>query len=444
MKTPAKPPVTLLCVALVGLGSGCGGGSDDTPGSGGDSGAEGCVDIAITPETLGDSQAWYSGRMEELSGALWASDLGVHRSWMAYHWPAPKSSLDTFWDTTPWLVVSTFDPQSGQLIGNDSFNLFPPGSSPSDSEIPSFAGRADGNFAVGYSWFESGIHPQRVAMGKVGTAALDHQVSLPVDGDASLIARQTAAGWDGEAFAIHAYGAPPQFSLWVARVEEAGNVLLPLTEFGVTANTATTIAAHKTSTDPDSGRTYVFDAAGSTILNGHLRDGTRLPGTELGPKSVEPIGVEPAFATNAATSADGQAAWVMWRQNALTKLGWEVLVQQLDLDGNPMTPAASIPPQPLNESDALDRWALLARGKGVLVIAASAYAVYRFDYDGEKLSAPVRIVSTQDIEMDIRNLALLDWNGETWLTYSLLQPVSVLRVLKVKPGCVYPGVPISQ
>lgn len=183
--------------------------------------------------------------------------------------------------------------------------------------------------------------------------------------------RHTFAAWDGEAFAMHVYGAPLTFGLFVARVGDNGDIVLPLTEYGIASNVPPTIFSHRTSTNPESGRSYSADASGSAFLSGHLRDGTRLPGTESGAKVVKASGESTEVANTAAISADAAGAWVVWQQNIDAAETWGLKVQRVDLNGDATGAAGTIPIFPVDPEDGIWRWGLLSHGETATIIAAS-------------------------------------------------------------------------
>jgi hypothetical protein len=418
--------------------AGCGGGA----GAGGL--APGCVDITVNADVLDDAAAWLR-RVHPVPGGLWATAQGIHYSWIAYRFFPEGTSGQYLEETVPWLIVSTFESETGAVTRHDRYKMFPDGFSYSTAVIRSFAGRADGTFSVGHERVENGEHPERVALGHFGDPDLYQSLLVATAGDPSLVSSQTAAAWDGEAFALHAYGAPPQFTLHVARVDDLGNVVLPFTEYGITSNAAPSVLGHATATSAESGRTYVFDAAGDNLLNGHLRDGTRLPGTEFGPKLVKANGTVTTFSAIGTVSADQAGAWVAWTQINVTKPErYEIVVQRLDADGSSIGDAAVLPIGPLDDPGGVEAWRLLARGSSVVIFTSSSSAVYRNDYDGVELGPPERILEGgANVELDIRAMEAIEHDGDVWLSYAQYKGPSYLRVIKAAPGCVYPAEPSS-
>ncbi len=400
-----------------------------------------CVDIVVNRAMFEDRDAWFVNG-DSLPGGLWASDNVIHLAWTSYRF-LDGHTTEYLTDTAPWLILSSFDEATGAVIRNDRYAPFPPSIKWGEGAIRSFAARADGTFVVGHEWVTNSGMSFSAGIGRSTDPTIYTSVSLAEVGPEDTIAAQTFAAWDGEAFALHAYGAPPQFSLHVARVDDQGNVLLPFTQYGITANVPPAVLSHRTATSPESGRTYSFDAEGDTILNGHLRDGSPLPGTESGPKTVV-ASAEPLYsASDPAIAADASGAWALWWQFAggSPTVDYKILLQRLDLDGEEIGESATLPLFPLSDPGGIARWTLLSRGESVEVLAASNYSLYSFRYDGA-LGPPKRVLTlAPDDALDIRDMQAIEWQGETWLSYSQNKGDFYVRVLKVKDGCVYPAKP---
>jgi len=414
-------------------GTGVGGSSGTDAGDGGTSGGVGCADIVVSPQLLPDESEW-SG-VKALPGGVWRTSSGLHVAFQAFRWlgdaGTPTGDL-----TRTWLAVASFDASSGSQSGINVYDIYPPNITSSDSGLYSVAARDDGTLAVGYDWAESGQRPQRVLFLQVGASQPSKSITVPVNGDPLQIALQTAAAWDGEAYALHAYGAPPQFSLHVARVDAQGNVLLPFTQYGVTYNVGYGEAGHKTSTNGVSGRTYVFDADGARLLNGHDRNGTAIPWT---PVPADPSGVPGVGAGWPGLVADDVGgAWLAWLQ-ATTSVGGDVLaISHVGPTGSIASYVTSQPPQ--DDPGNLVSHALVSRGSSVWVASATAQRIYGFDATETSVSVvSVIIDSTSMPKFDIRNMAAFDFQDETWLGFSEQHQgyAGVLRVVKVAPGCVY-------
>ncbi|MBK7584296.1 MAG: hypothetical protein IPI67_29345 [Myxococcales bacterium] len=371
---------------------------------------------------------------------MWATDKGVHVAWWAVKW-LPKPNQPPQWDSgRVWLIVDTFDRDTGTLLGQNLFDPYPPSVTAKLSGLYSVGARSDGTFVVGYDWVENGERPQRAMLFHVGDDKPFANVVLPVAGDPLLIGTQLAAGWDGEAFALHAYGAPPQYTLHVARIDETGKVLLPLTQYGSIPNVSASELGSKTCTGPESGRPYVFSADTDNLLAGHDRAGApRLVWQAR--RSWTPSGSRRRPRGPPALAADADGGWLGWIQTKPT--GGDLVVQRINLDGDPTGNAAMGSIYPLADPKGLSRIALQSVGKGgARVYSASTTKLYLIPLDAAEWGTPSLIVdSTSTPDFDARDLSPFAWKDENWLGFWEQHAGydTILRVLKVKPGCVYPG-----
>lgn len=411
------------------------GGGGGTGGASGQGGAAGCVDVVLGPGALAAPPNWF-GKGDAIRGGLGATSNNIEVAWMAYR-PVKQGGTAQFLnDTVPWLVISTLDPTTGEVVSTQPRAIFPAGVKWGDAVLRSVAWRDDGRFALGYGlYLDDGSSPARFRLGHASAPDFeDGTLALPA-GVPEV--RHTFSAWDGEAFAMHVYGAPPTFGVFVARVDDSGDVVLPLKEYGIASNVPPTIFSHRTSTSAESGRSYSADASGSAFLSGHLRDGTRLPGTESGAKIVKANGQSTEVANSAVVSADAAGAWLMWQQNIDAAGTWGLVAQRVDLDGDAIGSAGIIPIFPFDPEDGIWRWGILSHGDSATIIAASDRSFYRFDYDGKKVSAPLRFVGPGDpYTFDPRDIEVIQAHGDIWVSYS--SGVDV-RVLKVKDGCHYPA-----
>ncbi|GMU39025.1 MAG: hypothetical protein HS104_16945 [Polyangiaceae bacterium] len=409
------------------------GNGSGTGGAGSQGGAAGCVDVAFRTSDFADAKKWLP-KGDVVRGGLWATATAMSFAWIAYRFypeGTPGQFLD---DTVPWLALHTLNPENGAVVSQRVEALMPEGSLSTNSVITSFAGRKDGTFAVGFDYVEGTEHPQRVALGNIDSPGLSKYLVPSASGS---VAAQTFAAWDGESFALHGYGTPPQFSLKLARVNDAGEVVLPFTQYGIASNVPPPVFSHRTSTNPESGRSYSADASGSAFLSGHLRDGTPLPKTGGGNKVVKASGQSTEVANMAVVSADSDGAWLMWQQNidAAGTLG--LVVQRVDLNGDATGDAGIIPIFPVDAEDGIWRWAILSHGASATIIAASDRSFYRFEYDGKKVSSPVLFVGPgEPYSFDPRDIEVIQAHGDLWVSY--LSGFD-LRLLKVKSGCHYPA-----
>ncbi|MBK7580070.1 MAG: hypothetical protein IPI67_07660 [Myxococcales bacterium] len=359
---------------------------------------------------------------------------------MAYEWDG-KPGGQTF----AWLVVSTFAEDTGIAVGQDLHSVFPPGITTNEAVIESVAGRSDGLFSIGYDYPEGTVRKQFASLGRVGVEKLAVTVEIPSDGDPTQLADQTAAAWDGEAFAMHAYGAPPQFTLHVARVSESGAVLLPFKQFGQTVNVNYILDGHVTSTNAESGRTYVFDSFSESILNGHLRTGESFTS---GPQKIQAVGLPPTSSANmAVVSADSSGAWLGWTQWSETESGKrDAIVQRVDSGGKPSGDAVLFSTEiakPLGDPSGVWEWAISSQGgTDALVVAATHEGIYSKQItNGIPKDAVVVLDGNGAPELDARDFEIVEAQDERWVFFSEKHQgyVQILRVLKLAEGCVYPA-----
>lgn len=412
--------------------------SADSNGDGGSGGAPpSCFDLVLTPEVLPDPQSWLWGA-DALPNSLFSSNVGLHLVWVADRFcpqGKPGSSLE---DTTPVPIVTTITREGA--VFHHAQPLLPEGVLYPDGQIDSVAGRPDGTLAIGYGWREAGVWHQEAALLRVGESEPYARVALPTASTGDDVGFQTHAAWDGEAFAMHAYGIPPQFSLFIARVGAEGKLLLPFTRYGETANVGYGPLGHKSATSADSGRSYVLDGAYSVLLSGHLRSGDRLSGTEAGAKVVDIKGVFVGGTVPRAVAASSDGAWL-----AVSAGGAELAapVQRTDLDGNPLGPPWLLDPY---VGGGIKSMAMLPRPDSLVLLLGSGTNIHRQDLDAGKLSKPVALLDgTEWGDIDIRQMSAVDWNGETWLAYHQASRAIHVRLVKASPGCVYvaepPGLP---
>ncbi len=414
--------------------------SADSNGDGGTGGAPpSCFDLVLTPAVLGEPGRWH-WVSDALPAALFSSPGGLSVAWVAYRFqPEGKTGKYTS-EATEQLVLTTVAPDGA--VSHETYALLPDSALFPEGEISSVAASPDGTLAVGYGFREAGIWRQEVALLRAGEGEPFARVKLPTASAADDVGFQTHAAWDGEAFAMHAYGIPPQFSLFVARVSAEGELLLPFTRYGETVNVGYGPLGHKTATSPESGRTFVFDDF--ALLSGHLRDGARIPGTDGGPKAIVAANVTWPPSEALAVAAHAAGGWASWfvSPGALSPF---VPVQPLDLDGNPAGPALVIPAKP-NPTESVMGMALLPLGDALTVFMATQVDIHRFDFDGSGVGKPVGLLGGADQgDIDIRQMAAVRWNGEIWLAYHQASYAIHVRLVKATPGCVYvakpPGLP---
>lgn len=117
MKTPLIPGPALLIMAS--FAAGCDAGQPHTAGVGGDAGAhvqpEGCVDIHVSGDIITNPSEW-AANGQTLPLGVWGTDRGIHVAWGA---DRPSGTLDGVY----MLLVATFDPSSGALLGVREYDV---------------------------------------------------------------------------------------------------------------------------------------------------------------------------------------------------------------------------------------------------------------------------------------------------------------------------------
>ena len=438
--------LALTVVALVGCSPSDDGPSNknDAGGVGGAGGSDGaaldaaagdCTEVAVEGETLAPEGDWVGAL--SVQGTLRIGDDDLARFAVAAYRALPEPGTPPLWDSSrTWLMGI-------KQTGNQAFEI-----RPYDTFPPEITAKNTGIYSGAWSGDTLGVvqtHktiPEFVIVKPDSPGSGITKVPLSNPPNPSSVAAPTYVTWDGEAWAVHGYGAPPQFTLWVARVGTDGTLLLPYTQFGETINAAIGTFAHVLSTDPVSGRTYVFDAYGkSNVLNGHARDGSRLPGMESGPKLIKANGTPTTSTDTPAVSADSTGVWVGWAQLNTGPAYYPMLVQRLDVAGDPVGDAIEVPGEDvLGDKDRVRYWALLSRGpSGLVAFAATAAGAYVYEVDQGQVKNLRRVVvdDSGDADLDFRALQMLEHDGELWLGFNEHSGLRRVRALKAAPGCVY-------
>lgn len=420
------------CGGCNAAGSGGAGGS-----AGGGAGtATECTELVLSPSVLGSAGEWFS-EPQAFRGALARGGDELFALWGAYRF-LPEAETALLDDARPVLVATTVTLGSG-AVRHEPLELFPPDVSAFFGAVTAATVRPTGAFAAGYDWVDGDVDSaELVALGNaMDTSTLTSVEAAPSsERDAQV---QTALGFDGEAFVVHATSGS---TLLLARVSPTASVVLPFTPYGRTPSSAANEAGHRTVTVSGSGRTYVFDAAGGNALSGHLREGEPLPGTESAPKTISAVGLATrSSASLPVLGANADGVWVAWQQHSLVAtVPFENVVQRLDEDGNPMKGAFLVPffPDP-DVEDGVTVGALLPLPDGhVSIVAWSPTRIYELEYDGATLGPPRVIVEdTAGSMRDLREMALLSYQGERWLSYEQ-QGASAVRLLELSNDCTYP------
>lgn len=422
-----------LGVALGCLAAGCGGGDDTSQGA---PEPEGCVDIVVSPALLPNPGTWGPSRVP-IRGGLWRSDAGLHVAWLADKGSDFEKGL-----VRRWLVVSTFDPRTGDLLQHQLTDLYPgPGSE--DQYVTALRGRADGTFAYDYSYWGATVESISGSFLRIADldAPDDFTETVLFPGGQLLERIPSDVGWDGEAFAVHAWGGG---ELHVARVAEDGTLVLPYEAFGVTGSPGYGEFGYKATTDVTSGRSFVFEANSSRRLNGHERDGTQLSWTAGSGYPVPVDGRSDSTSGRLAVAADSDGgAWVAWKDlDAIEGVAGHVGAGGLvDADG--------VLEQAPEDHGTFFNFGVEATDTGSWVAAVFGSGIYGFDIapDGSTRSRNLVVDRHPDAKnFDIRSIQVVDSHGERWLHY-IEYPSgapAIIRVLRVDTGCTYPPTEPAQ
>jgi hypothetical protein len=227
---------------LEGLGGVAGslGGRSATGGAGAggsDGGASSsCVEMVVTPDSLtGESTG-----ISTFRGGGWQTESGVHLAWQAY---VSIEGADQY-HVRQKLYIGTFAPADGSLVKLQKYDPLP-------EDVISVGGSSRGNltavsgtntelFAVATASGTEDLEPrnQSLFIGKLD----DDSVWIEVDiGFPMGVYDTTDMGWDGEAFVVNSR-ANSTGEIFVTRVSPQGEVLLPLTTYGINTQSGGNLA----------------------------------------------------------------------------------------------------------------------------------------------------------------------------------------------------------
>jgi hypothetical protein len=416
-----------------GDGGGGSGGAGGTGGVAGAGGVAGCQEIRVISDMLPPGQLIYVpgsvGQMERET--LWRDEHGLHFAWNAEISDAVGGS-----SIGARLVISTFDPASGEAVGHRVFPKFAfSGVARSPNGVVCLVGLVGDGTTI-----------------TTGALLID-QNDPKVETFVPIYAGSTLGldvGWDGEAFALHFYQSST--GLEVARVSEAGQLLMQPAVFGVVVGYLTEL---RLSTDPVSG--VSFAVSGQFVekpwVAAHTRDGKPVPGTEsLGGKILPvngELGQAISVAFNAVRAVPG-GALVAW---ALTGNPDAMMItQQIDASLNAVGDAVLVKPTKTKSSYEEKDWLTIQELPGGWWAGANgSYFLESVQRDAagvtvENISSYEKVETGQEI-LDYRHLGSARYGDELWLGFEdqtaglsmggkLYQPYRIVRIL---PGCKYPS-----
>lgn len=428
-----------------------GGGGGGSAGGAGDAGTGGspgsCVDIRVTGAILPADAAnpWRTDAGPPIGLTLdrdhvWRDSLGVHVAWNAAHV-----------DGTAELVVSSFDPATGGTIDNRLFRtggrkgFWAAGAGPNDS-----AGLAV-HLAAGDGGFQDGLiilspndpTPEKLFVLPAWPA--------PVSSVASV-------GWDGEAFAVHAFGTDN--TQYVTRIKADGTVLLPPKAFGVAAGYPA--EAHY-ATDSVSGLSVAITGTDRLPwLTGHLRDGTPTPDSTkplsvvLAPQGSPDAGVFGGQLHSAVCAVQNGAAVAWSHDSGGTGLRMTTFIQSIGVTLAASADAIPVSGNPLSgtqptDYDSVD-WLTMQPIAGGFWLAGvpgpGNPSLDEYVVSGTALASRRAIVTFSDrarkmgIGFDARHVESAKFGAELWVAYqdnTARSGPAPFRVVLAKERCTYPS-----
>jgi len=264
----------------------------------------------------------------------------------------------------------------------------------------------------------------------------------------------THVAWDGEAFTIDLRDGG---TLLTTRRSPDGELLLAPVEFGVMGALSYVgyDLGYKSSTNPVSGRTFVFSADTGRTLAGHERSGERiawipesgaldLPAPPCDGSDGWGVVCEAGAGLPAVAADPEGGVWLAWSQSTVRTPAVIGGVQHYDAEGNAGPFLWFRTPE--GDRGGMDTSALFAYSSSrALLVASSGSALYAFEVDGDEVSE-ARVVTTHVPEPTAiegyRELELLSDGGDlTWLVFEQDQRI---RSLRIAPGCVYPPDPAPE
>ena len=405
---------------------------------------EGCVDLRVATDLLPDPSA-YSPHGLLIRGGVWLTDGRVHVAWEALRW-SDAVTVPPAEDRHPELIVSSFDAQTGDLVDQRVYDIFPPHVGPTVGALFAAGGERAGRFAVLY---------EDQSMADSATSLMLDDLLAPsalvIAAPEDVAAIPCAVAWDGEAFAVHSSGGADAYGgkeFFVARVAPDGSVLLPFTLFGSAKDQCYYDMGLDLGTVPETGITYAFATEGGRWVVGHERDGTPLPGTFPAPKVIDAIGTTTLSSEQESLGVGVDGAWVAWGQYDAAK-SHVVLAQRLDLDGDPVGNALEVHGAPAGLAGVPIPLVIVARpGTGAWFGGTLTDSMFGAESDGTAIEAPWTFFDGSGDDRPLLQQQRYGWafaadDGDgAWVAfqeYVHSGTLLVVRVVRAKRGCVYPS-----
>lgn len=413
-------------------------GSMDGDGGALDGGNGNCVDIHVLPSMLPEPEKWYGvGPPIGVGGDrdhVWRDANGLHVAWNAYH-------VD---DGNAEMIVSSFDPATGAVLKH---RFFPHGGR---KVVNSTGVGPDNTVGLAVGWVPPNGGATELALLVISTSDSSENLYPLAPWPDPGYHHPVGIGWDGEAFAVHAFGEGNV--QYVTRIQPDGTVLLPPTAFGKAAGYISEI---RYATDPESGTTVAVSGflADFPWLTGHLRNGTPLPdpakiqGVQLQPQNWQGgAGWGGALTRPAIVAVPGGAA-VAWSSTA--GLPVSTFIQEINSSLAPNADVISISGEPLPPPALPDfydgnEWLTVQprSGGGWWVAGTNSIAINEFVVDGSGNSTRRPLVTFSRAPQwgfAVTDFESARWNDELWLAFqdrssSVVQP---FRVIRVHPECTY-------
>lgn len=454
--------VALALVTLLAASPGCSSeGSNGTgtgTSSGGGAGGAGGTQAGVGGPEAPCLDIWvHSGILDEplKSGAaavawprqpFWRDERGLHVAW-------PHSEITDGAARPVHLVVSTFDPVSGDVLVHRLYDPWPPEVKMGGMSVFGFAASLDGSFAATIGYGDDGA-PDGYAV-KLVLGHLDQEGSLHewLPPWSILDWHPFHVGWDGEAF-VFDFVTNSVSDVLMLRLAPNGSEVLPPTEVG----SITSIEDYASSfhTDPDTGTTWLATShADGVWLSGHQRDGSPLPGTEPDGAVVIAAQGGPTMGTpsrHLAAASDGQSVLLSWSSNARATAylqraeGGNAVGDAVVLLDSSETIGPWLGPKQLRRLD--DGWWM----SGAVASSDPAeLGTQSFWFPGTSgqdvvsrtmlLGGPPCWPGCDNFSFDIRYFASLRYQDEIWFGFkdltSFSGPIEPYRIVRVGRSCRY-------